>query len=74
MDERSEVPAAPVLCKDCAHFNNVWIGLTDIPGCGQEKLIDLIDGKPLYRRCSVMRSSDGKCGPEGILFRAKVAG
>jgi hypothetical protein len=61
----------PMLCKDCAHFYKVYIGLYDVPACGQEKLIDLVDGEQIYRRCSVMRASDGKCGPEGVLFQPK---
>lgn len=61
----------PLLCKDCAHFRKVWIALNDIPGCGVEEMVDFVDSERVYRRCSVMRADDGKCGPEGKLFVAK---
>jgi hypothetical protein len=58
------------LCKDCKHHTMVDPGpfYALQYACDVEKLIDVVDGKPVYRKCSFQRSEKGKCGPDGKLF------
>ena len=60
-------------CKDCVHYRAHDGGWTSLDSCAHPLLpgkIDLVRGEPLVLYCSDMRSSLGKCGPEGLLHEA----
>lgn len=61
------------LCINCIHYVEVYQGVSTIIGCDRKKLVDLTDGRPVYKRASGERSSpdEDRCGPEGKFFAEK---
>lgn len=60
-----------LFCIDCKHHLEIQTevsGFSYVHVCSVEGKIDLVDGKPVYRRCDVMRSTKHACGPDGKLF------
>ena len=58
------------LCKDCTHYLSYenWSGLDSCEHPFLPKKVDNIRGQPLPHYCSEVRGSQGKCGPDGLLF------
>lgn len=69
------------ICTNCKHHKKIrkpsgnpfydsicGYMLPEVDVCCVEQIVDLVDGKPLYRLCGVMRKKDGKCGVNGKLF------
>lgn len=60
------------LCIECEHHKRIDTGAFELRHvCAEEKLVDVVDGQPVYRRCEFVRGKEGRCGIEGKLHKPK---
>jgi len=56
------------LCKDCEYIEGGAISPSPMSRCKHPDLVDPVMGLPALITCKEMRSENGRCGSEGVLF------